>query len=121
MTYVYESTDVPVIDCRTWPKKGKIPCGLCKACRDQKYSEQVSNRHQYGRFCKGSDNNQCSICSSTKRWLRIIFHLAGRCMKRCPYCSGQGAPYHKEFVVKHMYRYFLGKYGIKSRCVRYVK
>ena len=122
--YIYQSADKPITNCyKSFPKRGRLSCGVCQSCKDQKHSYDVSRKHEYGKFCKGSDNNQCTVCADIKRRLRVIFHLAKNCMKWCPYCLGEGTgfrwfPKHteEEYLeksVKSMYRYFLHpRYGL---------
>lgn len=85
----YQSTDVPVVNCHKQRhgsgNRIKSPCGMCQSCKDRALSEQITRNHQYGRFCKGNRNNQCSICAQIKWRIRLLFHAAGCCMKNCPF------------------------------------
>jgi hypothetical protein len=87
--------------------KGGPACGRCQQCKDLAVAQKVASQHQYGRFCKGSDNNQCSICARIKWRVRRLFHLSGRCFKSCPFCPTKLC-FADSLYTKDFYRFMFG-------------
>jgi len=95
--YKYTTTDGMWANCYKIKWKGcadqisnykvKWPCGICKSCLDGEKSREITNKHEYGKMCKGFNNNQCSICSQIKSAVKMIRHVKGQCLKNCPYCN----------------------------------
>ena len=87
----YQNTDVPVRNCwkEAWTSGHRIKwnCGICQACKDRELARKIREEHKYGSFCKGNRNNHCGICAEIKWRIKLLFHTAHQCMKRCPFCE----------------------------------
>jgi hypothetical protein len=95
----------------------KYNCGECRSCKARAEADKIAEEHQYGKFCKRSNN--CSKCAFIKFSIRMLRHVLGQCFKNCPACkdtnldqstvpkSPHMTAYSKERIIKSLYRFLL--------------
>lgn len=100
----------------SYERKDKCGCKMCaQSYSDTQLCQKISREHQYGKFCKKSNN--CYRCAEIKTILREIKHFSNyKCGRACEMCHNKISKdnaSHKKSITRSIMRLYNVMIGTK--------